>query len=336
VIWKYDCLIDDDKRSCLKIVLEKYVASKKVKVVIFGYSNIGYICLNFLLRKNVDVAMVVTHKDSNKEQIWFKSVYDLAKKNNIPVYTPSDPNTKSFVNIIKKANPDIIFSCYYRNMLSSEIISIPRLGAFNLHGSLLPQYRGRCPINWVLIHGQKKTGLTIHHMLKTPDSGNIVVQKSVPIKSSDIALNLHNRMLKVIPQVLSQFFALVSRNELAGIPQDKAHASYFGGRKPDDGKILWTQTSRDVYNLVRAVTHPYPGAYTSYKGKRIYVWWGKSVYSSRSGVPGTIAKIDAKGVRVWTGKGLFIIKRAQIGNGKEGDAFTVFSKEQIGTGDSLE
>jgi methionyl-tRNA formyltransferase len=308
---------------------------KKIRAVVFGYHNIGCECLELLLQKGVDVALVVTHRDDPRENIWFDSVFELARQRGIPVVTPESPNTESFIARIKDLRPDIIFSFYYRYMISPDILGIPPLGAFNLHGSLLPAYRGRCPVNWVLVRGEKRTGVSIHRMTEKPDRGNVVVRKAVPIKAGDTALVLFNRLTKAAVPALAEFLRLARKGRLEGMPQDQSKASYFGGRKPEDGRIDWRKGALEAYNLVRAVTHPYPGAFTTHKGKKIFVWWGKPVSGKVHALPGTVVRVGRAGVSVATGKGKFLIKKMQVEGGVEKDAAAVCVDESICCGAAL-
>ncbi len=309
--------------------------NRSVTAVVFGYHNIGYSCLKTLLKRGVRVALVVTHEDDPREQIWFKSVSRLAARHRIPVITPDGPNVPEVVRRIEQAKPDVIFSFYYRCMISPEILRIPPMGAFNMHGSLLPAYRGRCPVNWVLVHGEKRTGVTIHHMTEKPDRGNVVAQKAVPIRQSDTALTLFNRITRAAPPVLEQFLRLMAGGRLEGKPQDQRKASYFGGRKPQDGRIDWNRSAQDVYNLVRAVTHPYPGAFTEKDGRKLFIWWGTPVRGKVSGIPGTVAGIRGGKVAVVTGGGTFIVHKASSEGGPEMKAGTVFKANGVAVGDRL-
>ena len=121
--------------------------------VVFAYHNVGVRCLSVLLAHGVKIPLVVTHTDNPNETIWFDSVAKLAAEHDIPVITPDDPNTPEIVAQIQALQPDFIFSFYYRNMLKAPLLQIPKRGAFNMHGSLLPKYRGRVPVNWAIIHG---------------------------------------------------------------------------------------------------------------------------------------------------------------------------------------
>ena len=146
--------------------------------VVFAYHTVGVRCLSVLLAQNVDVRLVVTHQDDPDENIWFDSVAQLAEKANIPVLCPDDPNTPDFVKQIKELKADFLFSFYYRYMLSNDLLACASSGAFNMHGSLLPKYRGRVPVNWALVNGESVTGASLHEMVEKPDAGRLVDQVS--------------------------------------------------------------------------------------------------------------------------------------------------------------
>jgi methionyl-tRNA formyltransferase len=218
------------------------------------------------------------------------------------------------VAALAKLQPDFLFSCYYRHMLKKPLLDLPRLGALNLHGSLLPRYRGRCPVNWVLIHGETETGVTLHYMEEKPDKGDIVARKRVPIAEADTALTLFARMTAAAGELMQEIYPALRAGTAPKIPQDQRLASYFGGRGPQDGLIDWQKGAHEIYNLVRAVTHPYPGAFTTLKGRKFYIWWGRAM-AARPGnmdAPGLItACIPGEGLLVAAGRGHFLITQAQ-------------------------
>ena len=154
-----------------------------MKAVVLAYHNIGCIGIEALLRHRFDIAAVFTHNDDPQENLWFGSVAELAGSLNIPVYAPDDINHPLWVKRIRTLSPDILFSFYYRNLVRQPILDIPPAGCLNLHGSLLPKYRGRSPINWVLVNGEKETGVSLHYMTPRPDDGDIVGQKKIDISS---------------------------------------------------------------------------------------------------------------------------------------------------------
>ena len=230
--------------------------------VVFAYHNVGVRCLSVLLDQGVQVALVVTHRDNPNETIWFDSVEELARARDLAVISPEDPNDPAVVAQIKALQPDFLFSFYYRNMLASELLLIPRRGAYNMHGSLLPKYRGRVPINWAVINGERETGATLHQMVIKPDAGGIVDQKAVTIGPDDTAAEVFARVTEAAGQVLARALPALIADRARVSPQNLALGSYYGGRKPADGRIDWGKSAQEVHNLVRGVAPPYPGAFT--------------------------------------------------------------------------
>ncbi len=309
-----------------------------MKIAVFAYHDIGYECLKVLMDSGDEIVAVVTHEDDPKEEIWFRSVAELAKAHHLPVYTPSSPNTPAFMDLIRKFAPDLIFSFYYRRLLARELLAIPRLGGINLHGSLLPKYRGRSPVNWVLINGESETGVTLHYMVEKADAGDIVAQRSVPIDMEDSALSLFHKLTKAAVQLLKESYPQIRAGTAPRIPQDSQLATIFGGRRPEDGEIKWEGSALAVYNLVRAVTHPYPGAFTFRNGKKLFLWSatldGQPIHVTKeSQPPGTIVAVEkGKGIVVSTGQGLLLATRVQFeGEGKlAADVFAERHKILVG------
>jgi UDP-4-amino-4-deoxy-L-arabinose formyltransferase/UDP-glucuronic acid dehydrogenase (UDP-4-keto-hexauronic acid decarboxylating) len=261
--------------------------------LVLAYHNIGCKGIESLLRNGFQIDAVFTHRDDPKENVWFDSVAKLAASKNIPVFAPDDINHPLWVQRIKKMNPDIIFSFYYRNMVKPAILDIPSHGCLNLHGSLLPKYRGRCPVNWVLVNGEKETGLTLHYMTPKPDDGDIVCQKKVKIADDDNAKTLFDKLTTLSVDMLDEILPRIKAGRAPREPQDHSQATYYGGRRPKDGEIDWSITSREIRNLVRAVTFPYPGAF-SYIGDKKYMFWSVAEISdeSKNSAPGTVLSID--------------------------------------------
>ena len=236
------------------------------RAVVFGYHNVGVRCLKALLAHSVDVALVVTHEDSPGETIWFGSVAHTAAEYAIPTIAPGDPNAADVVARVAAARPDFIFSFYYRRMLAPALLSLAQRGALNMHGSLLPKYRGRAPVNWAIIHGETETGATLHYMADKPDTGDIVAQTTVPILPEDVAGDVFVKVTVAAEMTLDRALPALLAGTAPRTPQDAGTASYFGGRKPEDGVIDWSKSASAIHNLVRAVAPPYPGARTLIDG----------------------------------------------------------------------
>jgi methionyl-tRNA formyltransferase len=248
-----------------------------VRAVVFAYHNMGILGIRALLENGFKVPMVFSHPDDPKENRWFGSVADFCRERGIPVHLPANVNVPPWPDAIRTARPDFLFSFYYRSMLSAEVLSLARVCAMNLHGSLLPRYRGRAPVNWVLVNGETETGVTLHMMAEKPDAGDIVAQAAVPIAFEDTALTLFGKLEKAAESLLSGILPRIALGDIPRRPNEIGKGSYFGGRKPEDGRIDWTRPAVEIYNLVRAVTRPYPGAFSFLGGEKLLVWGAKPV-----------------------------------------------------------
>jgi len=270
--------------------------------VVFAYHDVGCRCLSVLLAKGVRVALVVTHRDNPAENIWFASVEQLARKSGLEVAMPDDPNAPEFVARLAALAPDFLFSFYYRQMLSPAVLATARRGAYNMHGSLLPKYRGRVPVNWAVLNGEQETGATLHEMVEKPDAGRIAGQEAVPIGPNDSAAAVFARVTEAAGRVLEAALPALLEGTAELRAQDLRQGSYFGGRRPEDGRIDWKKGSWEVHNLIRAVAPPYPGAFTTLAGQRVRVlgsWWSEAPRLS-AGAPGTLAVAND---RLWASCG---------------------------------
>jgi methionyl-tRNA formyltransferase len=238
---------------------------------VFAYHNVGVRCLSVLLAHGVKVPLVVTHEDDPREHVWFESVKQLAELHRIPVLTPENAGGTELAQRLAAASPDFVFSFYYRFMLKPELLHIPRRGALNMHGSLLPKYRGRVPVNWAIIHGEHETGASLHYMDVKPDAGELVDQLAVPILPDDTAIEVFNKVTVAAELVLDRSLPALVQGKAPRIPLDLKAGSYYGRRRPEDGRIDWRQPAQAVHNLVRAVAPPYPGAFSSFKGRPLRV-----------------------------------------------------------------
>ncbi len=281
-----------------------------MKAVVLAYHNIGCAGLEALLRHGFDIQAVFTHKDDTREKIWFGSVAEQAARHRLPAFAPDNINHPIWRDRIRALQPDVIFSFYYRHMVKPDILEIPPLGCLNLHGSLLPKYRGRCPVNWVLVNGERETGMTLHYMTPKPDDGDIAAQVKVPIAPDDTAATLFDKMTSAAVELLDDALPRLLQGKLPRRPQDHSQATYFGGRRPEDGAIDWNKDAASIDNLVRAVTLPYPGAFTFLGSRRLLVWRvAVAPAPSASAAPGTI--LSANPLVVAAGKQALRIEQAQ-------------------------
>ncbi len=280
---------------------------------LFAYHTFGARALEALLAQGEQVVAVVTHPDDPSEGDWFESVADLARLHRLPLFTPASPNLPVIVETLRALAPDIVLSVWYRRLLGAELLALPRRAALNLHGSLLPKYRGRAPVNWVLVNGESRTGVTLHHMSAEADAGDIVAQEALDIDPEDTAATLYRRLVKVGVDLLLAAYSAVLAGTAGRRPQEHAQATLFPRRRPEDGRIEWSWPARRIANMIRAVTHPYPGAFVDDGAGPLYLWAG-GVQSDRSNgaSPGTLLAIHpTEGIAVSTGEGVVLLRRIQ-------------------------
>ncbi|WP_299010873.1 bifunctional UDP-4-amino-4-deoxy-L-arabinose formyltransferase/UDP-glucuronic acid oxidase ArnA [uncultured Shewanella sp.] len=284
-----------------------------MKAVVFAYHNIGCAAIQSLHEAGIEILAVFTHLDDPNEHVFFGSVAKLAASFNIPVFAPNDVNHPLWIERLRQLSPDCLFSFYYRQILSQDILDIPPQGGFNLHGSLLPHYRGRAPINWALINGETQTGVTLHAMTNKPDEGDIVAAASLPITHSDTAASLHHRMTQLSSELLREILPKIKQNTHTLTPQDHSQASYYGRRTPADGEIKWSESPIRLFNLIRAVTDPFPGAFSFLGDHKVIIWQARPITTSTEASPGTI--INTAPLTVACHQGALIIEAGQAESG---------------------
>lgn len=281
-----------------------------MRAIVFAYNVLGKVGFEALLKNGYEICALVTHEDNPKEKIYFESVASIAEKNGIKVFKPSTPNTPDFIQIIKDLKPDVLFSFYYRQMISDDILNIVNSKAYNLHGSLLPKYRGRSPLNWAILHGETRSGVTLHKMVRKADRGEIVDQEGFDILEEDNVCTLQPKMSKAASTLLKRALPAIFTGKEKLTPQDESKASYFGGRKAEDGIIHWEKSAKEINNLIRAVTDPFPGAFTFYNGKKMIIWNAKVLPELDENKPGTVLSLNP--LVISTGKGSLNILKGEI------------------------
>lgn len=263
------------------------------RIVFFGYADVGHACLSMLLERGANIAAVYTHGDVPGETRWFPSVAELAVRNAIPVRLDARLTEPDQLTALRAAAPDLVLSCYYRALLPLAALAVAPLGSFNVHGSLLPRYRGRAPVNWAVLHGETETGATLHVMTARADAGDIVDQEAVPIGPEDTADEVQARVRDAAVRILDRQLDALAAGCAPRRPQDAARATTFGRRRPEDGAFEWTQPAAEIHNLVRAVSHPYPGASTTHGGRTLHVWrTHNGGWSANGAHPGEMRVID--------------------------------------------
>jgi methionyl-tRNA formyltransferase len=294
---------------------------KSAVCVLFAYHEMGYACMEALLKMGAPIAALFTHRDDSHEEIWWRSCAELAAQHGVPVHMDDGADSGSATRI-GALKPAVIYSFYYRHLIPQSVLAVAPLGAFNLHGSLLPAYRGRAPVNWMLVNGEREAGVTLHQMVARADSGDIVGQRAVAIDDSDTALTLYRKLVPLGVELITEMHPKIVAGAAPRRKMDIAKGSYFGRRKPQDGRIDWQWPARRIFNLVRAVTHPYPGAFCFVGGRKLLVWEAKiGAENGTLGEPGRVVRETADGaLEIAAGEGSVILKIAQFEGGAEGIA----------------
>ncbi|MGY6030618.1 bifunctional UDP-4-amino-4-deoxy-L-arabinose formyltransferase/UDP-glucuronic acid oxidase ArnA [Phytobacter sp. AG2a] len=284
-----------------------------MKTVVFAYHDMGCVGIQSLLETGYDIVAIFTHAEAPGENAFFKSVARLAAEREIPVYAPDDVNHPLWIERIRKEAPEVIFSFYYRNLICREILELAPRGAFNLHGSLLPKYRGRAPLNWALANGETETGVTLHRMTARADAGGIVAQQRVAIAPDDVALTLHHKLCDAARALLNQSLPLLQSGDVIERVQDEADASCYGRRTPEDGNLEWEKPATALHNLVRAVSDPWPGAFSFVGTNKFIVWKTRVINDLPPARAGTVVSVSP--LRVACGEGVLEIVTGQTDKG---------------------
>jgi methionyl-tRNA formyltransferase len=274
-----------------------------MRIVLFGYGEMGCTGLEFLQAAKEEVAAVITHRDDPAEKRWYRSLAEVAGKAGTPVLYGEEVDLG---NEVDRLRPEMILSFYYRSMIPVKVLRQAPRGALNLHGSLLPRLRGRAPINWALVECEEETGVTLHHMVKAPDAGDIVAQRGWKIGPRHTAKDLFFRAIDETKILLRDTWPKIQAGTAPRVPQDPLKATYRGRRRPEDGRIDWKQPVKRIDGLVRAVTDPFPGAFTSLQGRKLMVWAGSP--AEGHGPPG-VAIAESL---VATGDGAYRIERCEF------------------------
>nr|ELR5040728.1 bifunctional UDP-4-amino-4-deoxy-L-arabinose formyltransferase/UDP-glucuronic acid oxidase ArnA [Providencia stuartii]ELR5081496.1 bifunctional UDP-4-amino-4-deoxy-L-arabinose formyltransferase/UDP-glucuronic acid oxidase ArnA [Providencia stuartii] len=284
-----------------------------MKAIVFAYHDIGCVGLKALKKAGFDIQAVFTHTDDPNENHFYSSVARVSADMELPVYAPENVNHPLWIERIRELKPDVIFSFYYRDMLSEELLALAPKGAFNLHGSLLPKYRGRAPINWALLNGEHETGVTLHKMVAKADAGEIVAQEKVAITDTDTALTLHAKVREAAEVLLDKTLPLIEAGNYQTTAQDESQASYFGRRTAEDGLIDWSRSATEVNCLIRAVTEPYPGAFTYLGARKMIIWRARVLDDNQGKAAGTVLSSDP--LRIACGQGAIEIVSGQSETG---------------------
>jgi len=245
----------------------------KPTAVVCAYSSVGTAALEGLLEAGVEVRALFTYAQG-ADELWFTPPAAVAQAQGIPVHMAPAFNEDAVFETIRALRPDFLFSFYFREMIQARILDLPRLGAYNLHGSLLPKYRGRAPINWVLVKGETETGITLHAMTPKPDDGHILAQARLPIAWDETAMSLTNKAANAGRDLVRDAVPDLVDGSIQRLDQKTLGPStYFGGRKPADSRLDFAMTVAEAFNQIRAVADPWPNAYLETATGTVKIPW---------------------------------------------------------------
>ncbi len=293
-----------------------------MRIILVGGKEHGYQCLKELLRLNQQVVHIFALQEETHEISSFtQKIKEVADKKGIPFLIPKKNNINKYKDIIDSLKPDFMLVIKGRTIISKDVYSIPQKGTAVIHESLLPKYRGFAPLNWAIINGEEETGATLFFMEEEVDSGPILAQKKVSILLEETVHDVERKIVGLYVTLVRENIPLIEAGKFKTIPQDHSQATYTCCRTPEDGRINWSNTAAKIYNLIRALTYPYPGAHTFFNKKKLTIWSADLLsendkYVGR--IPGRIIKIERDiGVQVLTGKGVVRVKKVHFENGEK-------------------
>jgi len=287
--------------------------------------------LKCLLENNFPVSLIFSYDDSKREKHSdFCSFDNIAKKYRIKNVKVKNINDSKNVEILRTLKPDLILVMGWSQLLKGDIIKIPKFGVIGSHPTELPKYRGRAPIPWSIIKGLKESALTFFYIEEGVDNGDIFAQNKFNITGEDDASSIYEKIINLGKRMLLENLPLVESGDTKKVKQNEEQfIEYWEKRTPDDGRIDWSKSAKEIHTLIRATTHPYPGAFSFFKNSKLKIW--KANYLDRIGKqPGEIIDINKEGVTVGTGKGFILIKKANLENDSEKNAEKLFTKTDIG------
>ncbi|GAA3651857.1 methionyl-tRNA formyltransferase [Asaccharospora irregularis] len=285
-----------------------------MKIVFMGTPDIAVPCLQKIIDEGHEVIGVVTQPDKPKgrgKKLGMSPVKELALKYDIPVYQPIRARDDEFVQTLKHLNPELIVVVAFGQILPKAILDIPKLGCINVHVSLLPKYRGAAPINWVIINGEQKTGVTTMYMDEGLDTGDMILKSEVDLDDNITAGELHDKMMEIGADTLKQTMDLIEKGCAPREPQNHDEFSYAPIMNKSLGNIKWNNSAKEIHNLVRGV-NPWPSAYTIYNGDTMKIWKTEVLGERSDKTPGTILKVDKDGIRISTEDNIILVKEIQM------------------------
>jgi methionyl-tRNA formyltransferase len=294
-----------------------------MRLFLFLGSRRGYAVLKKLIEAKADIGGILCLVEDPHEDQYHPKVTELAKQQAIPIFYSNDTKPAEYKTVLQQIKPDIAFAIGWRYIINEEAYRVPPKGTLILHDSLLPKYRGFAPMNWAIINGEKETGVTLFYIADGVDCGPIVDQASTTISITDTAQTVDERIIKLYEDIIVRNLPALASGQARSIPQDETQATYTCKRTPEDGEINWHNSALQIHNLVRGLTHPFPGAYTTLRGKKVFIWQTElpQIQETYVGnIPGRIIKKRSGMIEALTAQGVLLIKRLQFEGEAEQDA----------------
>ena len=308
-----------------------------MKIVFFGSSEFAVDSLKMLTDSGHDILAVVTQPDRKKGRhlkVTATPVKNFAESKNIKVFQPEKVSDPASIKYLKSLKSDLFIVVAFGEILTKDVLEIPKIYPINLHASLLPGYRGAAPINWAIVKGEKKTGLSVIRMNEKMDAGDIILQRGVNIEDTDTSESLGKRLSELGAILLIDAIRLIELDKTSFKKQTKKSSNLAPRLKKEDGLIDWKKTARDINNMIRGLV-PWPCAFTILDGKILKIWKSEILPSQQQNEPGRIIDVQKDFFMVGCGKGILVVKELQLESGKRMDVASFMRGHKLETGTYL-
>lgn len=307
-----------------------------MKIVFFGSAHFAVPALEALLKSRHELVCVITQPDKKKGrhlQLAATQVKHTASAAGLKTFQPENINSPESINFLKDLDADLFVILAYGQLLSKSVLDIPKLMPINIHASLLPRYRGAAPINWAIINGDKKTGITIIYVTLKMDSGPVIMQKEIKIEAKDTAVSLEEKLSFCGSTTLMEALVIIDQRDYRLVEQDEDQVVYAPKLKKEMGLIDWNNSAGNIHNQIRGVL-PWPGAFTNYRQRRLKIFQGQvlPIFPSHQPSSGEVIRADKHGIVVACGRGFLKIQELQLEAGKRMSAqkFIIGHKLTVG------
>jgi len=310
-----------------------------MKIVFFGSSHFAVPALEALIKSRHELVCVVTQPDKKKGRhlhVAGTDVKSTAVAAKLKTFQPEDIKSKESVNFLKSLDADLFVIVAYGQILSQEVLDIPKVMPVNIHASLLPRYRGAAPINWAIINAEKKSGVSIMYVSLKMDSGPVILQKEIKIEENDTAISLEEKLRDLGAELLMEALKIIDNRSYRLMEQDEDKVILAPKLRKENGLIDWGACAADIHNQVRGVL-PWPGAFTGYRGKilKIFKTDVLPVFPNHKPVPGEVVRADKQGIVVACGRGFLNLKELQLEAGRRMSAQNFTTGHKLKAGDIL-